>query len=123
MSKNLKALQQALNTSTQRPAPKRATVAPRPAEPPAKAANIDHAPAAAAVAAAPVTVTTPTSAPTSYVAPSREGKVNITAYLVPDYKASLRLIQARTGKSLQTLISEALNDLFTKYDVPTVRGD
>ncbi len=110
MSKNLKALQQALNTSIQRPAPQRATAAPRPAEPPAKAANIDHAPAA-------------TSAPTSYMAPSREGKVNITAYLVPDYKASLRLIQARTGKSLQTLISEALNDLFTKYDVPTVRGD
>lgn len=65
--------------------------------------------------------TTPTTAGTqSYMAPSREGKTNITAYLSPDYKASLRLIQAKTGNSLQTLIAEALNDLFQKYDVPTV---
>jgi DNA-binding protein YbaB len=56
----------------------------------------------------------------SYMAPSREGKTNITAYLSPDYKASLRLIQARTGGSLQDLVAEALNDLFRKYDVPTV---
>jgi hypothetical protein len=58
-----------------------------------------------------------------YLAPSREGKTNITAYLSPDFKVSLRLIQARTGVSLQTLVAEALNDLFTKYDVPTVRSD
>jgi hypothetical protein len=57
------------------------------------------------------------------MAPSREGKTNITAYLSPDFKASLRLIQARTSASLQTLIAEALNDLFSKYDVPTVRED
>ena len=55
-----------------------------------------------------------------YTAPSREGKTNITAYLSPDYKASLRLIQAKTGTSLQALIAESLNDLFRKYDVPTV---
>jgi hypothetical protein len=58
-----------------------------------------------------------------YLAPSREGKTNITAYLSPNFKASLRLIQARTGVSLQALVAEALNDLFTKYDVPTVRDD
>jgi hypothetical protein len=57
------------------------------------------------------------------MAPSREGKTNITAYLSPDFKASLRLIQAHTGKSLQTLIAESLNDLFAKYNVPTVRQD
>lgn len=58
---------------------------------------------------------------TSYKAPSREGKTNITAYLSPDYKASLRLIQARTNTSLQDLLAEALNDLFAKHDVPTIR--
>lgn len=58
-----------------------------------------------------------------YKAPSREGKTNITAYLSPDYKASLRLIQARTNKSLQALLAEALNDLFGKYDVPVIRED
>ncbi len=58
-----------------------------------------------------------------YKAPSREGKVNITAYLSPDFKSNLRLIQARTGVSLQSLIVEALNDLFLKYDVPTINSD
>jgi Antitoxin-like ribbon-helix-helix len=56
----------------------------------------------------------------SYKAPSREGKTNITAYLAPDYKASLRLIQSKRNRSLQSLMAEALNDLFAKYDVPTV---
>ena len=89
MTKNLQALQQALN-STQ---PK--TIKPETVKGPAERGG--------------------------YMAPSREGKTNITAYLSPDFKASLRLIQARTGASLQTLIAEALNDLFSKYDVPTVR--
>ena len=56
----------------------------------------------------------------SYKAPSRTGKTNLTAYLSQDYKRNMRLIQAKTGKSLQALIAEALNDLFTKYDVPTI---
>ena len=59
----------------------------------------------------------------SYRAPSREGKTNITAYLVPGFKSSLRLIQARNGASLQTLVAEALNDLFVKYNVPTVKEE
>jgi hypothetical protein len=56
----------------------------------------------------------------SYTAPSRAGKTNLTAYLSRDYKANMRLIQAKTGRSLQTLIAEALNDLFAKYDVPVI---
>lgn len=58
-----------------------------------------------------------------YMAPSREGKTNITAYLSPDFKSSLRMVQAQTGKSLQTIIAESLNDTFIKYNVPTVRQD
>jgi hypothetical protein len=61
--------------------------------------------------------------PRSYKAPSREGKLPITGYLSPDYKASLRLIQAKRGGTTQALLAEALNDLFTKYDVPTVIGE
>jgi hypothetical protein len=56
----------------------------------------------------------------SYKAPSRENKTPITAYLSLDYKTSLRLIQARENRSIQALIAEALNDLFAKYNVPTV---
>lgn len=60
------------------------------------------------------------AAPSYMVAPSRVGKTNLTAYLSQDYKKNMRLIQAKTGRSLQTLIAEALNDLFTKYDVPVI---
>ncbi len=58
-----------------------------------------------------------------YMAPSRVGKTNLTAYLSQDYKNNMRLIQAKTGRSLQTLIAEALNDLFEKYDVPTINHE
>lgn len=79
------------------------------------------APPVSTVPSAPATPVA--SAGTSYKAPSRAGKTNITAYLSPDYKASLRLIQAKTGHSLQDLLAEALNDLFGKYDVPVIRED
>jgi hypothetical protein len=58
---------------------------------------------------------------TSYKAPSREGKVSITAYLSADYKRSLRLIQAQNGKPLEAIIAEALDDVFIKYNVPRAR--
>ena len=70
---------------------------------------------------APTEQAVPTARAGSYKAPSRENKIPITAYLPPDYKTSLRLIQARSGnRSIQALIGEALNDLFAKYKVPTV---
>jgi hypothetical protein len=63
-------------------------------------------------------VSTPTQKPQS-----RAGQVNISAWLHPDFKSSLRLVQARKGRNaaLQDLMGEALNDLFAKYDVPTIR--
>jgi hypothetical protein len=106
-SSNLKALQQALNSSA-RPERKSRPVLEN------AAPEEQNTTASYPVKEAPTG---------SYIAPSREGKTNITAYLSPDYKASLRLIQAHTGKSLQTLIAESLNDLFVKYNVPTVRQD
>jgi hypothetical protein len=57
--------------------------------------------------------------------PSRAGQVNISAWLNRDFKKSLRLVQARKveNASLQHLMAEALNDLFSKYDVPTVNQE
>jgi hypothetical protein len=57
--------------------------------------------------------------------PSRQGQVNISAWLDGNFKSSLRLVQARKGgnATLQNLLAEALNDLFTKYDVPTIRPE
>lgn len=54
-------------------------------------------------------------------APSREGKVNVSGWLDPSYKRSLRMVQARTDKKIEPLLAEALNDLFAKYDVPQIR--
>ena len=51
---------------------------------------------------------------------NRLGKVNIAAWMEPEFKNSLRLVQARRPGSIQELLEEALNDLFAKYDVPQV---
>jgi hypothetical protein len=58
-------------------------------------------------------------------APSRQGKEHIGGWLDPSYKTSLLLIQAKLKgqgikRTTQALFAEALNDLFAKYDVPTI---
>ena len=97
MSKKLNALQQALDHQS-RP---KLTGTPELAE---------KRPAASAPAAGP------------YVPPSREGKTNVSGWLHPDYKASMRLIQAKTGKDIQTQMAESLNDYFRKHNVPAIDG-
>ena len=94
-------LQQALRQSTGKPSP-----AP---EPPPVATNPAPLPVQAVRAKQ----------------PGREGHVNISAWLHADFKSSLRLVQARKGRdaTLQDLMAEALNDLFIKYDVPTIRQE
>jgi hypothetical protein len=58
--------------------------------------------------------------PTPAKASSRAGKVHIGAYLSPDFKRSLLLVRAATGKSEQDLLATALNDLFRAHNVPVV---
>ena len=55
--------------------------------------------------------------------PSRVGKVAITAWLPPQFMSSFRLIQAQDNRPLQDLAAEAFNELFRKYNVPTVSID
>lgn len=71
----------------------------------------------------PVAANTSTVTPTAYKAPSREGKTHIGAYLHPDFKRSLRLVQAQTGEDVQSLIAKALNDLFRAHNVPVIDQD
>ena len=52
------------------------------------------------------------------LAPSREGKINVSAYFPSEVKSSLRLVQAKRGGKVQDLLAEALNLLFAKYSVP-----
>jgi hypothetical protein len=63
---------------------------------------------------------TPATIPMTTIAPSREGKIHIGAYLHPDFKTSLRLVQARTGKDIQTLLAGALNELFRTHNAPVI---
>jgi len=55
--------------------------------------------------------------------PSRAGKVHVGAYLPGDFKRSLMLVRAQTGHDVQTLIAQALNDLFRAHNVPVVDHD
>jgi hypothetical protein len=93
------AIQQQLEQASGR----KAAVAPVTAQPPALPANEATA--------------------TPYKAPSREGKTHIGAYLHPDFKRSLRLVQAQTGEDVQSLIAKALNDLFRAHNVPVIDQD
>lgn len=56
---------------------------------------------------------------------ARAGKIAMTFHLSEDFKRSLRLVQARRGHgcTLEQLAAEALNDLFSKYNVPTITLD
>jgi hypothetical protein len=78
------------------------TVAPTPPAP----ANIETAPPVA-----------------PYKAPSREGKIHVGAYLNPDFKRSMRLVQAQTDEDVQQLLARALNELFRAHNVPVVDQD
>lgn len=54
---------------------------------------------------------------------SRNGRIHVGAWLPAEAKTSLRMIQVKTDRSLQDLITEALNDLFEKHDVPVIHAD
>jgi hypothetical protein len=83
-------------------------------------ASASSAPPAPASPAAPAAPGTAASRPAPAKAPSREGLIHIGAYLHPDFKSSLRLVQARTGKDIQSLLADALNDLFRAHNAPVV---
>jgi len=45
-------------------------------------------------------------------------EVNISAYFLAQVKASLRMVQAKTGNNVKDCLAEALRDLFRKHNVP-----
>lgn len=48
----------------------------------------------------------------------KAGEVNISAYFPAEVKASLRMVQAKTGYNVKDCLAEALRDLFRKHNVP-----
>ena len=77
---------------------------------------------------APLVSSDPVAKPAPRAKPANRVKKDYTgAWLNPDFGMSLRLVQIRKrqdaqGKKvfLDDILAEALNDLFRKYDVPTV---
>jgi hypothetical protein len=48
---------------------------------------------------------------------SRRARAHIGAYLDIDFRRRLRMVQAQTDRDIQSILAEALNDLFKKYHV------
>ena len=53
----------------------------------------------------------------SYLPPSRMGLKAITAHVPPEWSVALKVHGAKTGRSLQSLVEEALTDLAGKLDI------
>jgi hypothetical protein len=70
-------------------------------------------------------ISPPPTKPEAARQPGRAEQANISAWLHKDFKKSIRLIQAKKTEkaTLQDLMAEAFNDLFSKYNVPTVNEE
>jgi len=52
--------------------------------------------------------------------PSRRGKKALTAYFEPEVLKQLKLLAAAEDKTAQSLLAEAINELFKKYGRPHI---
>lgn len=53
--------------------------------------------------------------PSRYVALSRQGKRGVTAFFAPEVTKQLRLLAAEEDRTVQSLMEEALNEIFRKF--------
>ena len=51
---------------------------------------------------------------------SRIGKVSVTGYFAPVVRRQLRKLAADSDTTIQALLGEALNDLFSKHGLPEI---
>lgn len=66
----------------------------------------------------------PKAAPVAAAKPSpRAGKKHVGAHLNPVFTANLLIAKARTGKKIETLIADALNELFRSLNLPVVEDE
>ncbi len=54
---------------------------------------------------------------------ARAGKKHIGAHLNPAFTSNLLMAKARTGKKIETIIAEALNDYFRSHNLPVVEDE
>lgn len=66
----------------------------------------------------------PKLVPAAAAKPSpRAGKKHVGAHLNPAFTANLLMAKARTGKKIETLIADALNELFRSLNLPVVEDE
>lgn len=70
--------------------------------------------------AQPVTVDLEEEGSSTNLPPSRRGKKALTGYFDPEVIKQLKLLAAEEDKTMQSLMSEALNELFKKYGRPHI---
>lgn len=61
------------------------------------------------------------SAPEAKAGASRDGLVNVSSWQPPQFKQNLLMLKALGKGDVQSLMAEALNDLFAKHNMPVVR--
>ena len=83
-------------------------------------ANKSIASAIAETAAPPPEPPAQTPAQSSYTPPSRVGKRGVVTRLSPEAHRSLKLLAIDLDRPVQSLMVEAVNELFAKYRRPTV---
>jgi len=62
----------------------------------------------------------PKAVPAAAKPSPRAGKKHVGAHLNPAFTANLLIAKARTGKKIETLIADALNELFRSLNLPVV---
>lgn len=56
----------------------------------------------------------------SSLPPSRQGKKAVSGHFDPEASRQLKQLAIETDSTVQTLLAEALNDLFTKHGKPPI---
>lgn len=77
-------------------------------------------PVASARSRAPVTRCKRGGQPRPFYAATRAGKKKITAAVTPDVHLRFRQLGLEAGKGNETLLTEAISDLFVKYGKPPI---
>ena len=57
------------------------------------------------------------------IAPSRIGRVHIGAYLPPDFRRGIRMLQATTDEDLQSMLARMLDEQFRQHGLPEVKQE
>ncbi len=84
--------------------------------------GVQHADTAKVASIVTVVPPAPAAPPTPKmpIAPSRIGKRSVSGHVEPEVLKQLRRLAVDLERSHQSLLSEALNDLFRKYNVSAI---